>query len=119
RLVRLLSIEQMKALLDAPAAEAATDAKKPGRPVDRTVAARDTAILEAIYSCGLRIAELCGLRVEDLEEREALARVRGKGRKERIVPVGSHAMRAIHAYWQSLDKRPTTGQPAFWRGADD
>lgn len=131
RLVRFLSVEQMANLLAAPlriaeqeAAAAAKDsegAPPSGAPrrVDRTVPARDTAVLETIYSCGLRISELCGLRVEDLDRSQCLARIRGKGRKERIVPVGSHAIHAIDVYWTVLGRVPAGEEPVFWRSADD
>lgn len=59
---------------------------------------RDKAILETLYSCGLRIHELAGLNREGVEAREGQLRVMGKGRRERIVPVGSHAIRAIQEY---------------------
>ncbi len=126
RLVRFLSVEQMVALLAAPArlaAGAGTDGDAPrparGRPTDRTVAARDTAILETIYSCGLRIAELSGLRGADFDRPQALLRVRGKGRKERLVPVGSHAVRALDLYWGEIGRPPGPGEPLFWRGWED
>ena len=121
RLVRFLSIEQMQALLAAPARQTGgEDEGAPrGRPLDPSVPARDTAILETIYSCGLRIAEMCGLRVEDLDVAQGLARVRGKGRKERLVPVGSHALRAIAGYWDTLKQRPSGSAPVFWRGQGD
>ncbi len=59
---------------------------------------RDRAILEVIYSAGLRVSELVGLDWQDLDEELELLRVRGKGRKERIVPVGRAAIDALHAY---------------------
>lgn len=132
RLVRFLSVEQMVALLEAPRRVAETEAaaapasdgtpsaaSHPGRRPDPTVPARDTAVLETIYSCGLRISELCGLRVADLDRPQALARIRGKGRKERVVPVGSHALRAIEAYWTELPRPPAADEPVFWRGRDE
>lgn len=119
RLVRFLTIEQMQALLAAPSRESAPDQKPKGRPVDPSVPARDIAILELLYSCGLRVSELCGLRVQDLDAQEAVVRVLGKGRKERMVPVGSHALRAMESYWLSLGKRPEPEQPVFWRAQDD
>ncbi len=60
--------------------------------------ARDRAILELLYSSGLRVGELAGLNVEDINVREALVKARGKGKKERIVPIGSKAMDAIKTY---------------------
>jgi integrase/recombinase XerC len=60
--------------------------------------ARDRAILELLYSSGLRVGELAGLNVEDINAREALVKARGKGKKERIVPIGSKALDAIKTY---------------------
>jgi integrase/recombinase XerC len=60
--------------------------------------ARDRALLELMYSSGLRVAEVAGLDVEDLNTKEGLVKVRGKGRKERIVPVGGAALEAVRAY---------------------
>lgn len=60
--------------------------------------ARDRAILELLYSSGLRVGELAGLNVEDINVREALVNARGKGKKERIVPIGSKALDAIKTY---------------------
>lgn len=60
--------------------------------------ARDRAILELLYSSGLRVSELAGLNIEDINLRERFVKARGKGRKERIVPVGSKAIDAIKSY---------------------
>jgi integrase/recombinase XerC len=75
---------------------------------------RDEALLETIYSCGLRISELCGLKVEDLDCKEKLVRVRGKGKKERLLPIGEHALAAIDRYWSALPCRPIGSEPAFF-----
>ena len=60
---------------------------------------RDRAILELLYASGLRVSELTGLDLADLDRREQMLRVRGKGRKERIVPFGGKAEAALDAYW--------------------
>jgi site-specific recombinase XerD len=61
---------------------------------------RDTAILELFYSTGMRLAELASVNVEDVDAYSDTVRVIGKGRKERLLPVGSHAMLAIQRYRQ-------------------
>jgi integrase/recombinase XerC len=64
----------------------------------RFAAVRDLAILELFYSTGIRLSELCGLNRAELDLVSQQAKVRGKGRKERIVPIGDHATRALRAY---------------------
>ncbi len=62
------------------------------------IPSRDRAVLELLYSSGLRVSELSGLNLDDINIKEALVKIRGKGRKERIVPVGSKAIDAIKSY---------------------
>jgi len=71
---------------------------------------RDRAILETFYSTGMRISELVGLNIEDIDFISGVAKVRGKGKKERLVPVGEHALKAISAY---LDKRKIKSTALF------
>ncbi len=59
---------------------------------------RDRAILEVLYGCGCRVSELCGLDAPDLDETEAVLLLRGKGRKQRIVPVGEPALAAVRRW---------------------
>lgn len=59
---------------------------------------RNRAILEMLYSCGLRVSELTGLRISDIQMNEGFIRVRGKGSKERLVPVGSNALHHVNMY---------------------
>jgi integrase/recombinase XerC len=115
RLPRFLTIKQMEDLLAAPARLVSKPVEKRGRgkPVEASVPARDEAILETIYSCGLRISELCGMRAEDVDWREQLVRVLGKGRKERQVPIGGKALQAIERYWQQLAPAPCGAEPVF------
>ena len=60
---------------------------------------RDRAVLELLYAAGLRVSELTGLNLVDMDRREKMLRVRGKGNKERIVPYGGKAQEALEAYW--------------------
>src|SRR3954453_23154779 len=65
---------------------------------DDFAATRDLAILELFYSTGIRLSELSGMNLEDLALLSDQAKVRGKGRKERIVPVGARAVLALRRY---------------------
>jgi len=84
-------------------------------PGDKVDGLRDRAILETIYSAGLRVSELVGLQDGDIDTHEQIIRVRGKGRKERICPLGSFAIKAIAAYAkrrQRSDKTQAMGRKA-------
>jgi len=80
-------------------------------PTDVPLGLRDRALLELFYSSGLRLSELCGLRWHDLDLDEGLVQVLGKGRKQRSVPVGSHA-RAALAAWRA-EQRAAADAPVF------
>jgi integrase/recombinase XerC len=115
RLPKFLTIQQMADLLKAPETLLHLQKeKKAGRPVSRIAALRDIAVLETIYSCGLRISELCGMRAEDIDWGEQIIRVRGKGKKERLVPVGEPALRTIQAYWDAMGQLPAGASPVFF-----
>lgn len=89
RLPKAISVEQIEKLLAAPDDTA-------------TLGARDRAILETLYSTGIRVSELVDLNRADLDDLGEALTVRGKGRKERIVPLGSHALSAIRHYLGKL-----------------
>ena len=74
---------------------------------------RDRAILETLYSCGLRIGELTALDVGALDLQQGLVRVLGKGRKERLVPVGRQAREALDRYLQARGGNPADHEPLF------
>jgi len=92
--------------------------KARGRPVSVAVCYRDVAVLETIYSCGLRISELCGLTAGSIDWEEAIVRVRGKGKKERMLPIGAPALDAIRAYWGLLRQPPQGSDPVFQAGGE-
>ena len=79
---------------------------------DRT-AARDRALLELAYSSGLRLSELVGLNRGDVDRGAGLVRVRGKGRRERIVPVGDGALRALDGYLAARQRAVRGDEPVF------
>jgi integrase/recombinase XerC len=77
---------------------------------------RDRALLETLYSTGARVSELVALNVDDVRQSEGLVRLQGKGRKERIVPIGDLALDAIRSYRASLSSRVsrTTSHVLFY-----
>ena len=80
-------------------------------PTDVPLGFRDRALLELFYSSGLRLSELCGLRWRDLDLASGFVTVLGKGNKQRKVPVGSHARRALEA-WRE-EQRAAGDAPVF------
>jgi integrase/recombinase XerC len=98
----VLSADEMLALLKVPFP-------------DDAAGCRDRAIIELFYSTGIRVSELTGLNIGDLRPGEGLVKVRGKGRKERIVPVGSPALQAVEAY---LQRRKEAGEGRSDGGAE-
>lgn len=83
--------------------------------IDRARALRDAAIVEVLYSSGLRVSELCGLDLRDLDWDRGLVRVLGKGAKERTVPLGAPAARAVGA-WLAVRPHlvdPSSGNAVF------
>ena len=113
RLPKFLTPEQVLDLLAAPGRELAKIRDRAEQSVDPYPFLRDAAILETIYSCGLRISEVCGLLVADIDWNGQVVRVRGKGRKERLAPVGAPALESIRASWLPLGEAPGGGLPVF------
>ena len=93
KLPEVMSAERVNSLIDGVAA---------GK-LERPHPARDRAIFEVLYGCGVRVSELAGLNLEDLDRAEGWIRVRGKGRKERQVPLPRQAAEALERY---LNERP-------------
>jgi len=110
RLPKFLTIQQMQDLLEAPTKLASAAS---GMSAEAIACHRDVAILETIYSCGLRISELSGLGAQDIDFAGQVLRVRGKGKKERLVPIGAPALAAIQSYWKELPWVPSGEDPAF------
>ena len=113
RLPQFLTIDQMNALLDAPMRELSVkDGTK--RKDSQVPSLRDRAILETIYSCGLRIGEICRMLAGEIEPDDLVVNVHGKGKKERQVPIGRPAVEAIRLYWERLAKPPALDEPVFF-----
>ena len=104
-LPKSLAVTEVGAMLERAGTAAAA-------PQADAVALRDRAILELLYAAGLRVSELTGLNVADLSLEAGRALVRGKGDKERIVPLGRASIEAIEQYLENgrpaLAKRPTS-----------
>lgn len=89
------------------------------RPVEgRLLSLRNTAMLELLYSCGLRVSELAYLKIKDIDFNSAVVHVLGKGRKERLVPIGSFAMKAIDDYLSGRNKAPYQTSASFRNAAE-
>jgi integrase/recombinase XerC len=98
RLPQVLAREQMRAVLAAEIIPAGDSEQA------TALVLRDSAIMELLYASGIRVSELCGLDVGDIDAERRTARVLGKGGKERVVPIGIPAARAVHR-WRH-DGRP-------------
>ncbi len=118
RIPSVLSAEEMNGFLNQlaemgpPSSSAPALARKRAQPLLQRSSAksadsaeeglllrRDRALLEMLYAAGLRVSELTGLNLVDIEQKERVLRVRGKGNKERIVPYGRKAQEALDKYW--------------------
>lgn len=105
-----LSHDEVRALLDETATSAADDG---------ALGQRDLAILELLYATGIRVGELTGIDLDDLDTSRRVVRVLGKGRKERVVPYGAPAADALHA-WIARGRRTLAvdaSGPALFLGA--
>jgi integrase/recombinase XerC len=92
KLPKFLEYEDIKRLLETP-------------PIDNWLGARDRAILEALYSTGMRVSEIVALNMDDIDFLSEVVHIRGKGKKERIAPISSSALRVIQHYIEFRNKR--------------
>jgi integrase/recombinase XerC len=102
KLPEVMTPEQTNALVDGVASD----------QFDRPFPVRDRALFEVLYGCGLRISELVGLNLEDIDRTEGWLRVRGKGRKERQVPMPAQAASALERYLG--ERRVVRDEPAVF-----
>ncbi len=94
-----LSMQEVEALIDAP-------------DIHSAIGLRDRAMLEVLYACGLRVSELIGLQMQMLNLEQGFVRIKGKGNKERLVPLGEVARGWLQQYIQ-------TGRPALYKTTTD
>ena len=110
-----LTVDEAFRLMESP--KSISEKFSPERPREKDL--RDQAILELLYSSGLRVSELVGLNSNQLDMDLGIVRVMGKGRKERIVPVGVKAIEVLKAYLEErgMLKGLPPGQKRLWGGA--
>lgn len=122
RLPEVLSVADVNALVAAPASALADLAErrgKPPAPFERYAAARDTALLEALYSAGARLSEITGLVRQQVDLLSGVIMVRGKGKKERLCPLGRPACAALETMfeaehvWRGVMQTPRATDPVF------
>jgi integrase/recombinase XerC len=92
KLPKFLEYDEVKKLIETP-------------PMDSWLGARDRAILETLYSTGVRVSELVALNMDDVDFLGEAVHIRGKGKKERIAPIGTSALQAIQHYMEYRNKR--------------
>jgi integrase/recombinase XerC len=92
KLPRFLEYEDVKRLLETP-------------PMDSWLGARDRAMMETLYSTGMRVSELVGLNMDDIDFLGEVVHIRGKGKKERIAPISSSTLQVIQHYMEFRNKR--------------
>lgn len=105
KLPRVPTIEEMNRVLDA------------AQPEQAVFPERDRLIFELLYGCGIRNSELTGINVEHIYWSQQGIMVRGKGKKERLVPIGTPALDAIADYWRRAGYAPGAEMPVFWANA--
>ena len=96
KLPHFLTADQVVKLLESP-------------PANEPEGLRDRAILETLYSAGLRVAELVGLNIANWDRDANIIRVFGKGKKERIAPIGRHAAKALYSWLEVRKEQPDAG----------
>ena len=105
KLPRVPTMEEINSVLDA------------NMPEEAAFAERDRLILELLYGCGIRNSELVGINLDDIHLRQGAILVRGKGKKERLVPFGDSAQMALRDYLpqraQTLERSRRTAEPAL------
>ena len=112
----VLRVDQAAAMLSPPAADAAEAQDTEPDPIDAALGLRDQAILELLYASGIRVSELTGLDTADVDRNRRVLRVLGKGSKERVVPFGLPADRAVDAWLRpgrDLSRTNDSGRALF------
>jgi len=116
RLPAALDVDRMTRLLEGPRSTAAAAPTPAAAAESEALATRDRAIMELFYSSGLRLAELVGLDLADVDLTDRTVRVLGKGTKTRIVPVGTQAAAALRAWLGARGRLVAPGAAAVFVG---
>ena len=96
RLPKTLNVDEISQLLSAE-----TESTEPGKNHDNVIALRDRSMMELMYACGLRLSELSGLNIQDVDWRQQVVTVTGKGQKQRRIPFGGKAREALKSWLTS------------------
>ena len=106
KLPKFFSVDDVFRLMDAPKPNNKLVTKK---PITKKLLIRDRAILELLYSSGLRVSELTGLNISDINIKTEMIKVLGKGNKERMIPIGGKAIEALSVY---MEAKKTPNKPS-------
>ena len=107
--------QRLPDVMNAEKVNTMLDTVESGEKIEKPSKERDLAFLELLYGCGIRVGELVGIDIDDIDLKQCWLRVRGKGNKERQVPIGGRAVAAVERYMPG--RKPAAGERALFIGS--